>query len=112
VLACQARECSECNTPIVAISTVREAEGELVELGSRKSGGKTPLDQKEQFYAELKWIQSLKGHNPGWCWHKYRERFKGERPPKWFEILAPREPSISTRNWLKSRVIAFAKRRA
>jgi DNA repair protein RadD len=112
VLPPRARECSECNAPIIAISTVREAEGELVELGSRKSGGKAAPDQKEQFYAELKWIQSLKGHRSGWCWHKYQERFKGERPPKWFETLAPREPSIATRNWLKSRAIAFAKRRA
>jgi DNA repair protein RadD len=112
VLRPRARECSECNAPIIAISTVREAEGELVELGSRKSGGKAGPDQKEQFYAELKWIQSLKGHKSGWCWHKYQERFKGERPPKWFETLAPREPSIATRNWLKSRAIAFAKRRA
>jgi DNA repair protein RadD len=112
VLAYKARECSECNTPIVAISTVREADGELVALGARRSGGNATPDQKEQFYAELKWIQSVKGRKSGWCWHKFQERFKGERPPKWFETLAPREPSLSTLNWIKSRAIAFAKRRA
>jgi DNA repair protein RadD len=112
LLSYKARECSECNTPIIAISTVREAEGELVELGSRQSGGKATPDQKEQFYAELKWIQSLKGHKSGWCWHQFQARFPGERPSKWFETLAPREPSISTRNWLKYRAIAYAKRRA
>jgi hypothetical protein len=112
VLSYKARQCSECNAPIIAISTVREGEGELVELGSRKSGGKATPDQKEQFYAELKWIQSVKGHKSGWCWHQYQARFLGERPPKWFETLAPREPSLATRNWLKSRAIAFAKRRA
>jgi Type III restriction enzyme, res subunit len=88
-------------------------EGELVELDSRKSGArKATLDDKEQFYRELKWIQREKGHKSGWCWHKYQDRFKGERPPKWFEMLTPREPSISSRNWLKSRAIAFANRRA
>jgi DNA repair protein RadD len=112
LLSYKARECSECNTPIIAISTVRVAEGELVELGSRKSGGKATPGQKEQFYAELKWIQSVKGHKSGWCWHQFQARFQGERPPKWFETLAPREPSFATINWLKSRAIAFAKRRA
>jgi type I site-specific restriction endonuclease len=28
------------------------------------------------------------------------------------KALTPREPSISTKNWMKSRAIAFAKRRA
>ena len=113
VLTYKARECSACGAQIIAITTVHEAEGELVELGSRKSGahGATPND-KEDFYRELKWTQREKGHQSGWCWHKFQERFSGERPPKWFETLTPREPSITTINWLKSRQIAFAKRRA
>ena len=61
-----------------------------------------PVD-KEAFYAELKWIQRKKGHRSGWCWHQYQARFKGERPPKWFEILEPRQPSLTTMNWMKSR---------
>ena len=65
---------------------MHEAEGELVELGSRKSGArKATLDEKETFYRELKWVQAHKGHRSGWCWHQYQERFRGERPPKWFE---------------------------
>jgi DNA repair protein RadD len=110
VLAYKARKCSSCGAQIIAITEVREAEGELVELGSRKSGARkaTEID-KEAFYAELKWIQRRKGHKSGWCWHKYQERFKGEQPPKWFEMLAPREPSISTQNWMKHRAIAFAR---
>ena len=113
VLSYTARECSACGAQIIAITEVREAEGELVELGSRKSGARSiPAVDKEAFYAELKWIQRRKGHKSGWCWHKYQERFKGERPPKWFETLTPREPSISTQNWMKSRAIAFAKRSA
>jgi DNA repair protein RadD len=113
VLSYKARECSACGAQIIAITDVREAEGELVELGSRKSGarGATP-DDKEDFYAQLKCVQRHKGHKSGWCWHKYQERFKGERPPKWFETLAPREPSIATMNWLRSRDIAYAKAKA
>jgi superfamily II DNA or RNA helicase len=113
VLGYKARECSSCGAQIIAITEVREAEGELVEFGSRKSGARAPSAiDKEDFYRELKWLQAHKGHKSGWCWHKYQERFKGERPPRWFETLAPREPSISTRNWMKSRAIAFAKSKA
>jgi DNA repair protein RadD len=113
VLAYKARECSACGEQIIAVTGVRETDGELVELGSRKSGAKAaaPVD-KEAFYAELKWLQRKKGYEAGWCWHKYQERFKGEQPPRWFETLTPREPSISTQNWMKSRAIAFAKRKA
>jgi DNA repair protein RadD len=112
VLAYKARECSACGAQIIAVTAVREAEGELVELGSRRTGARaTALDEKEGFYRELKWVQAHKGHRSGWCWHQYQARFRGERPPKWFETLARREPSISTRNWLKSRAIAFAKGR-
>jgi DNA repair protein RadD len=113
VLAYKARECSVCGAQILAITEVHEAEGELVELGSRRSGKRQiPEIDKEDFYRELKWIQRHKGHQSGWCWHKFKERFKGEQPPRWYETLAPREPSIATANWLKSRAIAFAKMRA
>jgi DNA repair protein RadD len=113
VLTYKARECSACDAQIVAVTTVHEADGELVELGSRKTGARAAsLDEKEEFYRELKWVQAHKAHRSGWCWHQYQARFRGERPPKWFELLTPREPSITTRNWLKSRAIAYAKRKA
>jgi DNA repair protein RadD len=112
VLACKARACSACGAKIIAVTEVRETDGELVEFGSRKSGARKPPEiDKETFYAELKWVQRKKGHQSGWCWHKFKERFRGEQPPRWFEMLEPREPSIATDNWLKSRVIAFAKSR-
>jgi DNA repair protein RadD len=112
VLGYKAKECSACGAKIMAVTEVREADGELVEFGSRKSGAtKTAPVNKEAFYAELKWIQRKKGHRSGWCWHQFQARFKGEQPPKWFEALTPREPSISTQNWMKFRAIAFAKSR-
>ena len=52
-----------CGAQIIAITEVHEAEGELVEFGSRKSGArKATPDDKEEFYRELKWIQRQKGH--------------------------------------------------
>ena len=110
VLAYKARECSACGAQIVTFTEVQEIEGELVAFGSRKSGAKASPVDKEAFYAELKHIQRRKGYRSGWCWNQYRERFKGEQPPKWFETLAPREPTVLTKNWMKYRAIAFAKR--
>jgi DNA repair protein RadD len=110
VLGYKVRECSACGAQIIAVTEVHEVEGELVEFGARKSGArKTPEVDKEQFYRELKWIQGQKGYASGWCWHKFKERFKGERPPKWFEMLEPCEPSILTKNWMKHLAIKFAK---
>jgi DNA repair protein RadD len=40
VLTYKARECSACGAQIVAVTTVHEAEGELVELGSRRTGAR------------------------------------------------------------------------
>ena len=109
VLTYKARECSACGAQIDAVTMVHEADGELVELGSRRTGARAAsLDEKEAFYRELKWVQAHKGHRSGWCWHQYQARFRGERPPKWFDLLTPREPSITTKNWLKHRAIAFA----
>jgi DNA repair protein RadD len=113
VLTYKARECSVCGAKIIATSMVHEAEGELVELGTRKSGArKATPDDKEAFYRELKWVQTHEGHRSGWCCHQYQARFKGERPPKQFELLTAREPTLATHSWLKSRAIAFAKLRA
>jgi DNA repair protein RadD len=110
VLGYKARKCLACGAQVLTLTEVIEAEGELVEFGSRRSGKlQIPELDKEEFYRELKWLQAHKGHKSGWCWHKFKERFKGEQPPKWFEILEPREPSILTKNWIKSRAIAFAK---
>ena len=112
VVPIAARVCSHCGAPVHAKTDVQAVDGELIELGARRSGAKGPSPvEKEDFYRELKWIQRNNGHMSGWCWHKYQERFKGERPPKWFETLAPREPSISTKNWIFSRQIAFSKAR-
>jgi DNA repair protein RadD len=114
VLAYKARKCSECGAQIVAVSEVVEADGELIELGARKSGKKAraaTLASQEEFYRELKFVQRQKGYASGWSYHKFVEKFR-DKPPRWFETLAPREPSISTRDWLKSRAIAFAKRKA
>ena len=112
VLGYRARECSACGAQIIAVTEVHEAEGDLVELGARKSGArKATPDDKEAFYRELKWVQTHKGHRSGWCWHQYQERFKGNGHRSGSNCCPHANRLSRPDNWLKSRAIAFAKGR-
>jgi superfamily II DNA or RNA helicase len=114
VLGYKARECSACGAKIIAVSTVQEAEGDLVELGARKSGGKATagIADKISFHGELLWIARERGHKPGWVGHKYKERFGSWPNDPRVRAAVPRPPDLKTRNWIVSRQIAFAKARA
>jgi DNA repair protein RadD len=110
VLPPRARECSQCNAPVVATSMVHEAEGELVELGARRSG-QASIEEKAIFFAELKGHATLRGHKEGWAAHKYREKFGVWPNDPRVRHARPTPPSLKTANWLKSRQIAFHKAR-
>lgn len=64
-----------------------------------------PSARKERFYQELLGLAIERGYKEGWAYHKYIERF--EVGPPWAKQT--REPSLSTRSWVKSRQIAWAK---
>ena len=85
-------------------------DGELVEFGALRSGCKAyGIAKMAEFHGELRWIAQDRGYAPGWASHKYREKF-GIWPndPK-IKFADPRPPSLKTRNWVRSRQIAFAK---
>ena len=68
------KDCPCCGSPIHARTDVEAIDGELVELGSRRSGAPT-IEDKAAFFSELKGHATLRGYNDGWASHKYRERF-------------------------------------
>ena len=49
-----------------------------------------------------------RGYKPGWVAHKYKERF-GTWPAYGAKPL-PQAPSPEVRSWVRSRMIAYAKR--
>jgi DNA repair protein RadD len=114
VLPQSARVCPECGKVREVRTEIEHVDGELIELGSRptkRNAARTILEQ-EEFHGELRWIASVRGYAPGWAAHKFKERF-GLWPNDWqVRLAAPREPSLKTKNWLRSRQIAFAKARA
>lgn len=113
VLPQSAKICPECDKVQEVRTDIEHQDGELVELGARptKRGAAQIFAEQEQFHGELRWFATVRGYAPGWAAHKFRERF-GVWPNDWqVRLAAPREPSLKTKNWLKSRVIAYAKAR-
>ena len=106
------KECLCCGSPIHARTDVEAIDGELVELGSRRSGANATIEDKAAFFSELRGHATLRGYNDGWASHKYRERFGVWPNDPRVRCARPTPPSIKTKNWLISRQIAFAKARA
>ena len=114
VLPQSARVCPECEKVQEVRTEIEHRDGELIELGTRqtKRNATHIFAEQEDFYGELRWIASARGYAPGWASHKFKERFR-IWPNDWQVRLAqPREPSLKTKNWLRSRQIAYAKARA
>jgi DNA repair protein RadD len=109
VLGYRARECSACGAQIIAVTEVHEAEGDLVDIGARQSGKRqATLFEKDQFFAELRGYAQHKGYAEGWASHKFKEKFGVWPNGVGRNVIAP---SLTTLNWIRSRQIAFAKRR-
>jgi DNA repair protein RadD len=110
VIPHKAKECPACGEPVRATTTIRAAEGDLVELHARSSGkNDTPVWAKKVFYSELKGLKKP-GYKDGWVAWQFKNKF-GHWPPRDYDNLPEISPSHKTFNWLKSRQIAFAKRR-
>lgn len=97
--------CPSCGYEYPRKQAPEHVAGELIELGSMASAGR---DEKQQLWAELRWVAQYRGYDPGWVAHKYREKF-GVWPRGLNDTVA--EPSQKTLNWIRSRQIAWAKRR-
>ena len=77
-----------------------------------KSRAKIPtVQEKIAFHAELRWLADNRGYKPGWAAHQYKNKF-GVFPPWDWNDRPTCEPTATTLSWVKSRQIAYAKRRA
>lgn len=96
--------CSHCGFVRQKRSTVVDTPGEMVEL----EGKSVTMVDKQKFYSELLFMVQTRGYKEGWAAHKYKEKF-GVFPRNIQKVAVM--PSIATLNWLKSRAIAFSKRK-
>jgi DNA repair protein RadD len=112
VLPPRARVCPSCGWQIVAVTPIIEKPGELVELGSARLAVKHDPAEQIMFIAMLKGYAAERGYRDGWVWHKFKERFGVDANMATIRRIEPAPPDIKTRNWIKSRQIAWAKARA
>ncbi len=68
--------------------------------------------QKARFHGELKWIEVDKSYKCGWAANQYKSKFGVWPNDRDIKRAAPYKPSQETLNWVTSRRIAYAKRRA
>ena len=68
------------------------------------------MADKATFYAELRGYAEARGYADGWIAHKYREKFGVWPNDPRVKSSPPISPLLSTRNWIISRQIAFARR--
>jgi hypothetical protein len=86
-------------------------DGELAQVnadGSAGGGAASPAE-KQLFYQELAYIAQELGHKPGVVFYRYREKFKGEKPPDSWRNLPPLPHRPETRALYRSRQIAYAR---
>jgi superfamily II DNA or RNA helicase len=66
--------------------------------------------ERARWHAMLTFVANEHGYKAGWVAHKYKEKF-GTWPP-WGSAPTPMPPTAEVRSWVRSRMIAFAKRRS
>jgi DNA repair protein RadD len=105
--------CSQCGVVIEAKTDVVIRDGNLIKIGSPVAAAPAPsMAERIVFFAELKHIAHERGYSPGWAAHKFKDRF-GSWPNGWeYRSAPPRLASLKTKQWVRSRTIAFAKRKA
>ncbi len=98
--------CPECGFKPEKVSEIFETNDELVEAKGKPE--KYTMEQKQIWFSSLLHIEAARGYKRGWADRQFKERFKA-----WPNQLRkiPTEPLPEVQNYVKSRMIAFAKRR-
>lgn len=101
--------CAHCGFVRMRRNDVVSVAGEMSELTLVPKKEKYSPEYKESFYAQLIGWALEKNKKPGLAFYKYQEKF-GVQPS--MAKPAPQTPGPEVLSWIKSRNIAFAKRRA
>lgn len=97
--------CAACGFVRPSRSVVEVVPGEMVEI----EGSQNMMQIKSDWYGQLLQYAHWKGYKEGWAANQYREKFG-----VWPRGIDRTEKAISQEvmNWIRSRQIAYAKRRA
>lgn len=94
--------CEECGYVKQRMSSVINVAGELEALDLKPN----KAFNTQQFYSELLYYARMKGYKDGWAAHKFKEK-TGNYPRGLAQT--PQPMSIETSNWIRSKMIAYAK---
>jgi len=106
------RRCKACGYELPVDAEIYTSNEVLkkIERENMPTPEKFTTEDKERWYAELTAYAVLKGYRQGWAHYKFQEKFKVA--PKGIERRCAKSVSLEVRNWIKSRNIANAHRRA
>ena len=109
--------CPSCGFVAQVISKIKPEVGELRELKRPPKVKKEPrvyatMEEKAEFFSELKYYGQRQHYQHGWAAYKYKEKF-GVWPnhPSIRNVAPAKWASADTMDFIKSRLIKFAKRR-
>jgi len=101
-------QCPKCGFLPERKNEIETADGELVKL-ERKVKKELSTEEKWQFFAELKTYAAEKNYKSGWAANQFKQ--KTGVWPNHYRDVEPRYCTVTTRDWIKSRQIAYAKRK-
>jgi DNA repair protein RadD len=81
----------------------------LVNGAKHTDGNNYGPSERARWHAMLIHIGDERGYKVGWAAHKYKEKFGAF--PAWGPSPNPMAPTAEVRSWVRSRMIAYAKRR-
>lgn len=100
-------KCSQCGFAPERKSEVQHADGDLLLIDRTKKGA-LARESKQEIYSQLIAIGSERGYSEGWVSNQYRDVFGvWPRGLDW----TPVAPTTEVRNFIKSKLIRFAKGR-
>jgi superfamily II DNA or RNA helicase len=102
--------CANCGwKPVQRGQYRRFADGELgLVVGGRATAQQYTADDRSRWHAMLTAIANERSYKPGWIAHQYKQKFGAY--PSWGSNPQPLAPSQEVRSWVRSRLIAYAKR--
>jgi superfamily II DNA or RNA helicase len=109
------RTCQDCGYQLPLVCGVVERDGILMEVDletrtvAKANGRQYTTADKRQFYAELLGAARNRGYKSGWAANQYREKFG--MWPRGMDSVDAQDPGYEMIQWIKSRMIAFAKAR-
>jgi hypothetical protein len=88
------------------------ADGELgLVVGGKAQAPVYDENTRVEFFQQLRAVQQMRDYKRGWAAHKFKDKF-GHFPPWSYNDLPPIAPTDAVLSWVRSRNIAYAKRRA